>query len=180
MSTIKTVHHLEAASLATRSPELGTPTLTVGQIAERVRPLVSDVDKTRERVRHWTRENLVSPVKQHHAGTGKHREYDESTTADVAILSMLADAGLHLAGHTYLSEALVQVRSALENWNATTHEDLYLEISRTRDDKPLVAVHPRSEILNPDARISILINISRLLREVDMPRRPARAKISEK
>ena len=60
-------HVLTAAPLTVGSPELGTPTLTVGQIVEQLGPVAPDATAMSERIRHWTREGLLLPVNQHHA-----------------------------------------------------------------------------------------------------------------
>ena len=62
---------LTAAPHTGGSPELGAPTLTtVGQIVEQLGPVAPDAGAMSERIRHWTREGLLLPVNQHHAGTG--------------------------------------------------------------------------------------------------------------
>jgi hypothetical protein len=73
--------------------------LTVGQIAEQLIALAPDAAETRERIRHWTREDLLSPVASHHSGTGRHRKYDASSVYDAAILNAVAQAGPWAATH---------------------------------------------------------------------------------
>ena len=74
-------HALTAVPLSVASPELEAPTLTVGQIFEQLGPIAPDAAAAmRERIRHWTREGLLLPVNQHHAGTGRHRRYSPDTT----------------------------------------------------------------------------------------------------
>jgi DNA-binding transcriptional MerR regulator len=161
------VHHLTPASLAVGSPELGAPTLTVGGIAEQLRTLAPDTEASIERIRHWTREGLITPVKKPHAGTGKHREYDALSVLDAAILTVIADAGLHIAAHKYLLDGLAQVRGAFEKWKvAEGGDDLFLEISQTKVGKPFIAVHEGSDILNSTARLTILINLTQILLEI--------------
>src|SRR5215471_4882471 len=88
-------HDLEAQSLTVASPVIGTPTLTVtvGEIAEQLSATPEETPAVRERLRHWTREGLMSPIAHRHAGTGKHRHYEPSITYDGAILNALARAG---------------------------------------------------------------------------------------
>jgi DNA-binding transcriptional MerR regulator len=161
------VHHLTAASLTAGSTELGAPTLTVGGIAEQLRTLAPDTEASIERIRHWTREGLITPVKKPNAGTGKHREYDALSVLDAAILTAIADAGLHIAAHKYLLDGLAQVRGAFQKWKvAEGGDDLFLEISHTKAGSPLIAVHEGSDILNPTARLTILINLTQILLEI--------------
>jgi DNA-binding transcriptional MerR regulator len=164
----KKVHHLTAASLTAGSPELGVTTLTVGGIAEQLRALAPDTEASIERIRHWTNQGLITPVKEPHAGTGKHREYDAFSVLEAAILTMIADAGLHIAAHQYLLDGLSQVRGAIRKRKvAEGGADLFLEISHTKAGSPFIAVHEGSEILNPTARLSILINITQILFDID-------------
>ena len=96
---------LAALSLTNPRPSFTTPTLTagmpvtVGQIAKQLRTLASDAAETRERIRHWTREDLLSPIASHHSGTGRHRKYDASSVYDAAILNAVAQAGPWAATH---------------------------------------------------------------------------------
>jgi hypothetical protein len=62
-------------------------------------------------VRHWTREDLLSPVASHHSGTGRHRKYDASSVSDAAILKAVARAGLHVVMQLYRLEALSAARA---------------------------------------------------------------------
>src|SRR5688572_14050394 len=89
-----TRHALTAMRLAVSSPEIGSATITVGQIVEQLGPLAPDPAAMSERIRHWTREGLLLPVDQHHAGTGRHRRYRAEAAYEAAILNALATAGL--------------------------------------------------------------------------------------
>lgn len=97
---------LTAAPLTIDSPELGAPILTVGQIVEQLGPVAPDAAAMSERIRHWTREGLLLPVNQHHAGTGRHRRYGPDASYEAAILNALATAGLQLVSRPYIQAAL--------------------------------------------------------------------------
>src|SRR5512132_1994907 len=117
---------LTAESLTVSSPVLGRPTLSVGDIAERLGMLAPSASAAIERTRHWTREGLLLPVDQHHAGTGKHRRYAVNVNDDAAILSALANAGLHTVSLPYVQSALAKARSALPRWLKAPGRPLYL------------------------------------------------------
>ena len=104
------VHTLTAAPLTTAPPNLGSPKLTVGQIVEQLGPVAPEAAAMSERIRHWTREGLLLPVDQHHAGTGRHRRYGPDAVYEAAILNALATAGLQLVSQPYIHSALSQVR----------------------------------------------------------------------
>jgi hypothetical protein len=69
-------HRIAAKGASAGNPILGTPAivLTIGQIVERLRP--SNPATVFERLRHWTKEGLISPVDQHHSGTGTPKLYE--------------------------------------------------------------------------------------------------------
>jgi hypothetical protein len=132
----------------------------VGEIARRLGP---DIKANRERVRHWTREGLVSPVAHHHAGTGHRRRYEESVVYDAAILSTLARAGLHIVSRSYLPEVLSKARQARQHWqSATERGPLFLEISHAADGRAVIAVDTDRAKCDPAAELAILINLSEI------------------
>jgi hypothetical protein len=76
---------------------------------------------------------------------------------------VIADAGLHIAGHRYLLDGLSQARRARQKWKATeSGRDLYLEIAYAKDSSPIFAIHEGSVEPNPTARLSILLNLTRI------------------
>jgi DNA-binding transcriptional MerR regulator len=156
---------LDANSLTVSSPFLGIPTLTVGQIAEQLSPVAPDQAATRERIRHWTREGLLSPIASHHSGTGKRRQYDASSVVyDAAILNAVASAGLHVITQQYLLDALSMARDARHKWDrARSRGKLFLEIShKTAGGEPVIAIHEDAVECDPDAGLSIVINLARI------------------
>lgn len=163
-------HDLAAASLTVSSPVVGAPTLTVGQIAEQLRAIAPDTSATIERIRHWTRENLLSPVDQHHAGTGKHRLYTEESSYNSAILTVIANAGLSVVAQSYLPSALALTRSALLKWKRARKKDrhlaFFLEISQSPNGNPTVSIHEDAVKHDPTAALSITINLSQIFTRV--------------
>jgi len=166
---------LAALPLTNPRPSFTTPTLTagmpltVGTIAEQLRTLAPDAAETRQRIRHWTREGLLSPIASHHSGTGKHRKYDASSVYDAAILNAVARAGLHVVTQRYLLEALSTARHARQKWERSkTRGPLFLEISHQavggRD--PVIAIHEGAVKCDPAAGLSIVINLAQIFKEV--------------
>jgi DNA-binding transcriptional MerR regulator len=156
-------HKLAAAPLIVASPTLGRPTLTVGQIATQLGTAAPDVTATRERLRHWTREGLLSPVVDHHSGTGNRRKYDPSVVYDAAILNAIAGAGLHVVSRPYLLDALSKARDARQKWEgAKSRGPLFLEIShRPRGDGSTeTIIHEGEPKCDPSAELSIVINLT--------------------
>jgi len=66
-------------------------TLTVSEIADRIRRPHEDVRIAGDRIRNWTREGLLEPVGEKNPGTGKVRRYPESALIDAALLQVITD-----------------------------------------------------------------------------------------
>jgi DNA-binding transcriptional MerR regulator len=130
-------------------------TLTVSDIAQRI--VKPGMDKARlvERLRHWTREGLLSPIGERRPGTGRHRRYSESAVFDAAVLSALADRGIQVGVlHTVLKLA----RHHLES-NATHG---YLEIAYI-DRKPVALLHDLPRV-HPSTEFSFVLNLNQLFK----------------
>ena len=142
------------------------PTLTVGEIAERLAPIAPDTAATVQRIRHWTRENMLLPVDRHHAGTGKHRRYAVDAIYDAAILHVTTDAGLNIASQRYLVDALTMARFALPKWKKARSQGqtppLYLCITRRADKSGRTEVEVRKEPGPPSQVFTIIIDLAKL------------------
>lgn len=116
-------------------PRPGDATLTVGEVAQALAPIAPNVAATVQRLRHWTREQMLVPAEQIHAGTGRHRQYDADAVYDAAVLHAATNAGLNISSQRHLIDALSQVRFALPNWKLAVsrgaYAPLYLHIWRT-------------------------------------------------
>jgi hypothetical protein len=162
---------LTAVPVTVGSPELGAPTLTVGQIVEQLGPVTPDAAAAMsERIRHWTREGLLLPVNQHHAGTGRHRRYSADTSYEAAVLDALANAGLQLVSRPYIQAALSQARAVLQKLRRARNAGpklplFFLVISHdtTRiGGEPTVSIHEGIVKHDPTAEIMIVVNLSQL------------------
>jgi DNA-binding transcriptional MerR regulator len=163
---------LTAEALTVSSPIVGAPTLTVGQIAEQLVSIAPDRPATRERLRHWTREGLLSPVADHHSGTGNHRQYDPSSVYDAAILHAIARAGLNIASLPYLQSALSKAREARQKWERVENTGpLFLEIVHKVGDGPTeVLIHEGEPKYDTSAELTIVINLTWILANVQTRR----------
>jgi hypothetical protein len=169
-----THHALVAESIAPSSPELGEPTLTVGQIVERLGPLAPDASTASERIRHWTREGLLIPVSQLHAGTGKPRGYNANSPFTAAVLSALSTAGLQIVSRPYIKTALREAGLALQKWQQAQnagHKLLLFFLVIVHDmtnsgGEPRVWLREGAVKYDPTAEVAIVINLSQLFTHV--------------
>ena len=105
----------------------GDPTLTVSEIAEKLRPVAPDVKATLIRLSHWTLQGMLIPVDQMHAGTGKRRIYAADDVYSAAILHVLTAFGLTVSAVRPLVDGLSQARSAVPGWKKQRAE-LYFKV----------------------------------------------------
>jgi DNA-binding transcriptional MerR regulator len=138
--------------------------LTVSEIAERVKPGASKVEKAAfiERMHHWTRERLLSPLGKRNPGTGRHRVYADSALEDVLFLDAMADLGLSVGiQHT----ALRLARHGKAEWRAKAAQgvDLYLEIATLPDGQHFPHLHEGAAFMaNGAAKTAIVFNLTKL------------------
>ena len=174
MSRPKEVHRLTAASLTVAPPVLGTPTLTVGEIAEQLHPIAPNTSATIERIRHWTKIGLLRPVRHRRSGTGRHRHYSPDASFEAAILNALASVGLELVSRSYVQNALSEAREALRKWHQAKdlgHElplfflVILQNVTRTSGE-PTVSISEGTIKLDPAAETMIVINLSQLFSHV--------------
>ena len=164
-------HTLSAVPLRAGSPEVGAPTLTVGQIVEQLGAVApNSAAAMSERIRHWTREGLLVPVDQHHAGTGRRRRYSSDTGYEAAVLNAFASSGLHLVSRPYIQAALSHARAVLQNWRQAISAGhklplFFLVISHEMTEvgsEPAVSIHEGVVKHAPTAEIMIVVNLSQL------------------
>lgn len=147
----------------------GEPTLTVGEIAERLSPIAPDTAATIQRIRHWTREQMLIPIDQHHEGTGKHRRYAENTVYDAAILHAVTSAGLHVATQRYLIDALTLASHQLPLWKEESARrgrppTLFLTIAKTEDARTEIKISSADN--GPRGDLTIIIDLGKLFARV--------------
>jgi DNA-binding transcriptional MerR regulator len=148
----------------------GDPTLTVGEIAERLSPIAPNVAGTVQRIRHWTREQMLLPVDQLHAGTGKHRRYAADAVYDAAILHVATTAGLNVSSQRYLIDALTQARFALPKWKRARSQGeappLYLCLERRADGTERTVTRVSDDPGEPSEDFTMIIDLARLFARV--------------
>lgn len=105
----------------------GDPTLTVSEIAGKLRPVAPDVKATLIRLSHWTLQGMLIPVDQMHAGTGRRRIYAADDVYSAAILHVLTTFGLTVSAARLLVDGLSAARSAVPGWKKQRGE-LYFKV----------------------------------------------------
>jgi DNA-binding transcriptional MerR regulator len=94
--------------------------LTVNEIAMRLEKGKRERAALVERIRHWTREGLITPEGEKNPGTGRHRQYRENVLADVALLNVLAQTGIQVSS---LNAILRYVEKAKSQTSGHSKED---------------------------------------------------------
>jgi hypothetical protein len=132
----------------------GDPTATIGEMAQRLRPIAPNVEATVIRLRHWTTGLMLVPIEKMHAGTGRHRAYAADDVYNAAILHVLADFGLTISAvRPFWVDILFKARLALPEWKKK-RGDLYLKIWRRSPGSGMFEVSakpPKFQDLKPSS-----------------------------
>jgi DNA-binding transcriptional MerR regulator len=145
---------------------------TVAQIAEWMgRQHGTSKEAFIQRVRHWTRERLLSPTGKRNPGTGRHRTYADTAYGEALILEAMSTLGLPIS---MMREVMSVVRSRpsadkrrveIHWWEeAKLGRNVYLEIVMTPDGIQVNLNHdPKHFTVNEGlAKYSIIFNLTRL------------------
>ena len=86
-----------------------------------------------ERIRHWTREGLLSPAGEKNPGTGRARLYDEAAFRKARVLNSLTECGFTVR-HLRAVIDFLDIHSAewLSNTESRPDERVYLVIQKLR------------------------------------------------
>jgi len=150
--------------------------LTAGQIIECVRRPGADVATLQERIRNWTKEGALLPYGERSPGTGKHRKYDVDAIIDVAVLDVIAEARIPIAGRDLLF-ALSLARAAHQKWfKHKDHKDLYfleiLSIQNIPWRAKIANLHKGEPRITPGAALSIIIPLTPIFQRIRWPEAP--------
>jgi hypothetical protein len=104
-------------------------TVTVSEMAERIRRPHEDLRATGDRIRNWTREGLLVPVGEKNPGTGKVRRYPESALMQAALLQVIVDCTGVAA--VAAGELLKEANRIFERASKDRLEDSLLIISKS-------------------------------------------------
>ncbi|MDR3485257.1 MAG: MerR family transcriptional regulator [Bradyrhizobium sp.] len=147
--------------------------LTVSEIADRITAPGADKAVIVERLQHWTRERLLTPIGERNPGTGRRRLYDDSALDVAAILNALANQGLHIGKQRHLMMVHLLAERARNLWRKKGRDgkefiQLYLEVADFTKKNPqglhqAVFLHEGTAIsLQPISDLSIVVNLTRL------------------
>ena len=89
----------------------------------------AEQDRMFERMRHWTREGLLSPAGEKNPGTGRSRLYDESAFRKARVLNSLTECGVTVRNLHVISDFL---DSNAAEWLTKTDDRVYLVIQKFR------------------------------------------------
>ena len=117
-------------------------TLTAAEIAEKIRRPHENMRSAGDRVRNWTRENLLSPIGEKNPGTGKVRRYPPSALMDAAFLQVITDCTgvAAVAAGELLSEARHIFERATKGGNL---QDSLIVISKSVGESKWTMSHVR-------------------------------------
>jgi DNA-binding transcriptional MerR regulator len=154
---------------AVEASDLVSQTVTVSDLAEALAPIAPDVDGTIQRIRHWTREDVLLPVAFRHAGAGKYRQYSPAAIYNAAVLHVLTAAGLPISQSRFLSELMQHVSEFALQWIMAPDRRAIIGSGRFT-----VAVTVKGEIRidrdaadAPDTVLAVVVDLVKLFTQVD-------------
>jgi hypothetical protein len=102
---------------------------TVREIARQVKPGSSEteLDALVERIAHWTRERLLTPIGRQNPGTGRHRRYADAAVIDVMVLDAMANEGVPIET---MRLVIFMVREQIRTGEWREKANVFLEIDR--------------------------------------------------
>jgi hypothetical protein len=120
-------------------------TVTVSEIAERIRRPHEDLRATGDRIRNWTREGLLVPIGEKNPGTGKVRHYPEAALMQAALIQVIVDCTGVAA--VAAGDLLKEANQIFERAKSGHLEDSLLIISKSVGTSRWTMSHVRSEKL---------------------------------
>jgi hypothetical protein len=147
--------------------------ITAGQIIECVRRPGAEVATLQERIRNWTKEGVLLPYGERSPGTGKHRRYDIDAIVSVAVLDVIAEARIPIAGRDLLP-ALQLAKVAHEKWRKhRDHRELhFLEIISVQNPSfkaKTARLHEGEPRVAGGAALSIIIPLTPIFQRIRWP-----------
>ena len=103
-----------------------------GRIVDKGNALVAGERPMFERVRHWTREGLLSPAGDKNPGTGRARLYDESAVRKARVLNSLTECGVTVRSLHVISNFLDNNAAEWLTKTAGSSDLVYLVIQKFR------------------------------------------------
>jgi hypothetical protein len=139
--------------------------LSAKEIAVRVARSDDNAQTVFERIRHWTREGLLTAFGEPNPGTGRKRQYAVSEVPKARLFNQLADFGVNLRVMKRLAEALDG--NYIREWSlpGMTYF-LIIEGPAPENMKIVLLVDPDGETLqlpvSPHAGFVLAVNLSRI------------------
>ena len=106
--------------------------LTTVELVDILSRIAVDPRMTAERLRHWVRMGLLSPIGDRHPGTGFHRRFDTGAIVRAGVLNVLADMGFKITAlDRSLRGALDVAQNARRGWKPGAPAFLTVPLQRS-------------------------------------------------
>jgi hypothetical protein len=147
-------------------------TVTVKDIAERIRREDENLTNVIDRLRNWTKEGLLSAAGDKHPGTGRSRHYPSSAILEALLLTVLTDAvGMPATKARAFAAAFDLAKKWLKSDPGTSH---LMVIGRSRDQGPpeihVIRRHALLETLGDSPHeAQIVIDLGKVYASLNVP-----------
>jgi hypothetical protein len=114
------------------------PTVTIGDIADRIALPREDKKAVRKRLTNWAKEGLLDYLGPKQPGSGSHREFEHETIVDAAVLSALRELGIPAIRAILLGgeerTMFFHCRLAARRWRSWSDTTFYLILKKAIGD----------------------------------------------
>jgi hypothetical protein len=83
-------------------------TVSVGEIAEKVKRPGEALQTAIDRVKNWAKEGLIKPVGDKNPGSGRARRYAKKSLIDAVLIQTLVNAGLTATNAAWVVKSLIR------------------------------------------------------------------------
>jgi hypothetical protein len=145
------------------------PTLTISEIAERIRSPDEELGAVIDRLKNWVKEGLLQPIGEKNPGTGRHRRFPETALIDAAILHVLTD---QIGMQAVKARALSKLFSLSRGEFKKPDEPRFVTIGRSPDNRAAEigfshAQHLARLLAGSPHESHVVINLQKLFRRLE-------------
>ena len=133
-------------------------TMTMSELVDEAVRRGAEKDLMTSRLRHWVREGLIEPVGEHHPGSGRHRDFEDTALSIALALNALADFNLPVG---VLHTAAPTLRHALHKWRSGG-PSLFLVIGRKPNGKLSASLYRSAGDAMAHSDRSIVLDLTKI------------------
>src|SRR6476660_9565231 len=140
--------------------------ITLNELAERIRPTGGDLTTIIERLKHWTKQDILRPANRPQRGVP--RLYEPTTVVSAGLLNCLAGGGVLVFGG--IEDALGLLRTEADRWARGERRQCWLELAWAKmgpsGSVRVAKMHYGELTLTKGTTMAVVVNVAVLLAQV--------------